>query len=141
MFKNVLLAVDVNAQEGASRSAAAAVSLARNEGAMLHLLNVVPNTGMAIVGASLGPEHLPKVVAAAHAELDAWASRNIPDDIAVKSHISEGTIYDQIIRVAEELEIDAIVVGSHRPELKDYLIGPNAARVARHAPQSVFVVR
>ncbi|MEO0863555.1 MAG: universal stress protein, partial [Pseudomonadota bacterium] len=36
---------------------------------------------------------------------------------------------------------DAIFVGAHRPELKDYLIGPNAARVARHAQQSVFVVR
>ena len=56
-------------------------------------------------------------------------------------HVSEGTVYDQIIRVSHALNIDAIIVGAHRPELKDYLIGPNAARVARHAPQSVFVVR
>ena len=141
MFNNVLLAVDINAQEGASRSAEAASSLARNEGAKLHLLNVIPNTGMAIVSASLGPEHLSKVVSKAHSELEAWAARNIPEEVPTEIHISEGTIYDQIIRVAHELNIDAIVVGSHRPELKDYLIGPNAARVARHAPQSVFVIR
>ncbi len=32
-------------------------------------------------------------------------------------------------------------IGSHRPELKDYLLGPNAARVVRHANCSVLVVR
>jgi nucleotide-binding universal stress UspA family protein len=32
-------------------------------------------------------------------------------------------------------------MGSHRPNMSDYLIGPNAARVVRHAPVSVLVVR
>lgn len=141
MFKNLLLAVDVNAPEGALRSAQAAVAFARSEGATLHLLNVVPNSGMALVGASLGAEHIPKIVAAAHEELEAWAAKYIDPSVTYQLHISEGTVYDQIIRVADALDIDAIIVGSHRPELKDYLIGPNAARVARHAPQSVFVVR
>ncbi|MBT6187404.1 MAG: universal stress protein, partial [Rhodospirillales bacterium] len=30
---------------------------------------------------------------------------------------------------------------SHRPALKDYLLGPNAAQVVRHADVSVLVVR
>ena len=34
-----------------------------------------------------------------------------------------------------------IVMGSHHPELKDYLLGPNAAKVMRHADCSVMVVR
>ncbi|HYZ26966.1 MAG TPA: universal stress protein [Geminicoccaceae bacterium] len=34
-----------------------------------------------------------------------------------------------------------IVMGSHHPELKDYLLGPNAAKVMRHADCSVTVVR
>lgn len=141
MFKNLLLAVDINAPEGASKTARVATSMARTDGATLHLLNVVPDSGMAIVSASLGPEHISEVVAKAHSELEAWASEKLPDDIPVKIHITEGTVYDQIIKSAEKLDIDAIIVGSHRPELKDYLIGPNAARVARHATQSVFVIR
>jgi nucleotide-binding universal stress UspA family protein len=32
-------------------------------------------------------------------------------------------------------------MASHRPELSDYLLGPNAARIVRHAKQSVLVVR
>ena len=42
---------------------------------------------------------------------------------------------------ANELGCDAIVIGAHRPELKDYLLGPNAPPVVRHADQPVFVIR
>ncbi len=34
-----------------------------------------------------------------------------------------------------------IVMASHRPEMSDYLLGPNAARVVRHARRSVSVIR
>ncbi|APX12208.1 universal stress protein [Tateyamaria omphalii] len=141
MFKTLLLAVDVNAPEGAARSAEAAFSMARAEGATLHLLNVVPDTGMAIVGASMAADSMKNALAAAKSELERWAKANVPDDVSHHVHVAEGTVYDQIIRTSRTLDIDAIIVGAHRPELKDYLIGPNAARVARHATQSVFVVR
>lgn len=141
MFNNLLLAVDINAPEGATKSADAAISMARAHGALLHLLNVVPDTGMAIVGASLGPDHMSHAVEAARAAMEAWASEKMPDDIDYQIHLAEGTVYDQIIKTAHRMAIEVIIVGSHRPELKDYLIGPNAARVARHAEQSVFVVR
>jgi hypothetical protein len=48
--------------------------------------------------------------------------------------VLHGRVYDQIIAAADKLGVsDAIVMGSHRPELSDYLLGPNAARVVRHA--------
>ena len=141
MFKNLLLAVDVMSPVGATRSTEAAISMARADGATLHLLNVVPDSGMAIVGASLSADQVSGAQASAKTELASWATAAIPDDVNSVQHVAVGTVYDQIIRVADKLEVDAIIVGAHRPELKDYLIGPNAARVARHANQSVFVVR
>ena len=141
MFKNLLLALDVQAPESSVRSAQAAVSLARTEGATLHVLNVVPDSGMPIVGASLSADLLETARRSAESELEEWAKQAIPDDVACVLHITEGTIYDQIIKMSDKLEIDAIIVSAHRPELKDYLIGPNSARVARHAKQSVFVIR
>ena len=63
------------------------------------------------------------------------------DGISVQGHVAHGTIYDEIMKAANALKCDLIVMASHRPELKDYLLGPNAARVVRHARQSVFVVR
>ena len=51
------------------------------------------------------------------------------------------SIYAEILAVAEEAEADLVVVGSHRPAMKDYLLGTNAARVVRHARRSVLVAR
>lgn len=141
MFKSLLLAVDVADAEGVTRCSEAAVSMARSEGAVLHVVNVVPDSGMSIVGSMLGPDHAQKATAQAKAGLEAWAKDAIPADIDAKLHIAHGSIYDQIIRAADKYEVDGIFVGAYRPGLQDYLIGPNAARVARHATQSVFVIR
>ena len=52
-----------------------------------------------------------------------------------------GSVYEQVLKVAEELAVDQIVIGAHRPGLSDYLLGPNTARVVRHATCSVNVIR
>ena len=62
-------------------------------------------------------------------------------DKKVRHIVAEGTVYEEILRVAETVKPSLIVIGSHRPDLKDFLLGPNAARVARHASCSVYIVR
>ncbi len=141
MFDTLLLAVDINDPEGAQRSTQAAVAMARAEGARLHIVNVVPDDGMAIVSSSLDVDHRAEAVARARASLQDWAAQAIPADVDSALHVARGTVYDQIIRTARDLGVQGIFVGAHRPALKDYLMGPNAARVARHAEQSVFVIR
>ncbi|HJO73056.1 MAG TPA: universal stress protein [Rhodospirillales bacterium] len=44
-------------------------------------------------------------------------------------------------RIAEDIECSLIVMASTQPEHQDYFLGPNAARVVRHAKCSVLVVR
>ena len=108
---------------------------------MVHVLNVVPDDGMAMVSASLSADHYEKALEASKTLLEAWAAQHIPPAIEAKLHAARGKVYDQIIRIATELDVDGVFVGAHRPEIRDYLIGSNAARVARHAAQSVFVIR
>ena len=96
---------------------------------------------MAIVAASMSPDHNAEVQKIAHEALSTWAASNVPDGVAHELHVVSGTVYDQIIKTADSLGVECILVGAHSPSLKDYLIGPNAARVARHASQSVFVLR
>lgn len=141
MFKTLLLAVDINDTEGASRATEAAISMAVHEGAVLHVLNVVPDDGMSIVSASLSPDHNAEVMEKSQTGLKDWVEASVLEDVETKTHVRRGTVYDQIIKAASELDVDGIFVGAHSPALKDYLIGPNAARVARHATQSVFVIR
>ncbi|MFC6689379.1 universal stress protein [Jhaorihella thermophila] len=59
----------------------------------------------------------------------------------MRHEVAVGKVYREVLRVAEEAGSDLIVVGAHNPELRDYLLGSNAARIARHASCSVYVVR
>ena len=42
---------------------------------------------------------------------------------------------------AEKVGADCIIVGSHRPDLKDFFLGSTAARIVRYAQCSVHVLR
>jgi nucleotide-binding universal stress UspA family protein len=104
-------------------------------------MSVLPDFGMAIVGTYFDKDFEGAALQDMTGQLKAWASRHVPNEVKTKVHPAHGSIYDEIMRLADKLGCDAIVMAAHRPELRDYLLGPNAARVVRHAKQSVLVVR
>ena len=75
------------------------------------------------------------------AALAKFVDGNVPDGVEIQRIVANGTVYEEVLSKAGEIGADLIVMASHRPELQDYLLGPNAARVVRHAPISVMVVR
>ena len=78
-------------------------------------------------------------------EADAALGRIIAEcptgGVLLRRRVLAGSIGHEILNVAKEQACDLIVMASHRPEMLDYLIGPNAAHVALHAPISVLVLR
>ncbi len=68
-------------------------------------------------------------------------AENFPADVTVDSIARHGTVYKEVLEVADAMEADLIVLTSHRPARCAYLLGPNAARIVRHANQLIFVVR
>jgi hypothetical protein len=55
--------------------------------------------------------------------------------------VRTGHSYNTILDVAEEKDVDMVIIASHRPGLQDYFLGSTAAKVVRHAKCSVLVVR
>ena len=96
---------------------------------------------MSIVAAQFPPDFSENALAEARSALLALLKKEAPDDVEFEVHVGQGTIYREILSAADRVKADMIVLASHRPEMKDYLIGPNAARVVRHARQSVTVLR
>ncbi|MEL6746451.1 MAG: universal stress protein [Pseudomonadota bacterium] len=141
MFKAILVPIDLNAVPASAHQVETAVGLARSNGAQLHLLTVVPDFGMSIVGSSFPANYEAQADQEARKRLEAFARSEIPADVPATIHIAHGSVYRQILAAADANAVDLIVLSAHRPELKDYLLGPNVARVVRHATQSVFVVR
>lgn len=64
---------------------------------------------------------------------------NDPSRISCK--IRKGSIYDEVLKEAEESGADLVVIGSRRPSMSTYLLGSNATKIVRHATTSVLVVR
>ncbi len=141
MYKNVLLPIDLNSIETQETAVEMAIQVAERFGAKLHVMAVIPSLGVGVVSSFFPEDYEEKVLAAAETELQKFLNQRIPEGIEVGHAVASGTIYKEVLDYAEEIEADLIVMASHRPELKDYLIGPNAARVVRHADCSVLVVR
>ncbi len=141
MYNNILLSVDLDEESSWQDALPKAVEIAAGSKATLHLVTVVPTFGMSIVGSFFPDDFEKKALAKAKTQLGAFIAKHISGDINAKGHVAHGVIYEEILHAADKLGCDLIVLSSHRPELSDYLIGPNAARVVRHATQSVLVVR
>ena len=141
MYKNILLTVDLSDDGSWVKAAPTAVEMCKAFGANLHLLTVVPDMGMPLVEEYFPENYEEEMAKSAAALIADFANTQFPDDLKPQIHIASGSIYKEILRVAEETNTYVIVMASHRPELSDYLLGPNAARVVRHANCSVMVVR
>ncbi len=141
MYKELLLPVDLNSEASWEKALPTVLALAEKFDARLHVMTVVPDFGMAIVGTFFPKDFEKKALKQANEALHAWVKQRVPAGVIVQHVVAHGTVYEEVLRVAREIDADLIVMASHRPELKDYLLGPNAARIVRHADRSVMVVR
>lgn len=140
MSRKVLLPIDLGDAHSWAKSLPEALYLL-GQGGILHVVSVLPDYGMSQVSSFFAKDYEKDALVAFGKALSDWTTANVPEGVDVHPHVLHGTIYDEILRAAERLKVDTIVIGSHRPALKDYLLGPNAARVVRHADCSVYVVR
>ncbi|MDP6708327.1 MAG: universal stress protein [Alphaproteobacteria bacterium] len=141
MFKDILLCVDLAHESSWTKALPAAVDLCNHWGATLHVLNVVPDFGLSLVSQYFPEGYEQEVKQKALGDLRDFVKANLPAGIKVQHIVGEGTVYDVILKTIEEISADLVVMSAHRADLKDYLLGPNAARVVRHANCSVMVVR
>jgi nucleotide-binding universal stress UspA family protein len=141
MFNNILVAVDLDDETGWARVLSAALVIARASDARVHLIHVVPGFGLSVVGQYFPEGTEERILAEAQVNLHSFAEEHVDADLRDSCVIGNGTVYQEILDGADRIGADLIVMGSHRPSMRDYLLGPNAARVVRHAPVSVLVVR
>lgn len=143
MIRAILCAIDVSQPEHDREVLTVATRLAAMDGARLDVITVLPDFGMSVVGQFFDTSYHEKALSRARSLLNDFVSDVIGAEAnAVVRHIvSTGKAYEEILHAAREAGSDLIVVGAHKPDLSDYLLGPNAARVVRHSDCSVYVVR
>lgn len=143
MIKSVLCAVDVSQPEVDGSVLKAAAKLAALDNAQLDVITVVPDFGMSVVGTFFEADFHEQAEEHAREALGEFVEATLGSEAnkKIRHIVTNGRAYEKILSAAKEANTDLIVIGSHKPEISDYFIGPNAARVVRHASCSVYVVR
>jgi nucleotide-binding universal stress UspA family protein len=136
MYRNILVPIDPGHGDVGPRIVAVAGHLAGAEGriTLLTVLEPVPS----YVEAYIPKETLEHNVEVAERFLSDLAEGATAP---VQTRVTRGHPSTAILEVAEQLGADAIILGSHRPDYRDFLIGSTAARVVRHAACTVVVER
>ncbi len=147
MFEHILLAVD-----GSTLSQSAfnmTLHLARKLGARVTALRVYPEYPLhgQVNQLDYIPVDAPAIAADAREEVDRYL--RVLAHQASERHVPFGAIgrpgahpYDVIIRVAQELGCDLIVMASHgRRGVQALLLGSETQRVLTHSKISVLVMR
>jgi nucleotide-binding universal stress UspA family protein len=136
MYASILVAVDLEHGAVGERILRLARHIVGPDGrtTLLYVAAVLPDFMMAHVSREALEAHH----AEERAKLEALARAADPQAAVV---VRQGGAPATIIEEARTLSVDAIVLGSHRPAPRDYLLGSTAARVVRHAQCSVIVDR
>lgn len=143
MTTNVLCAIDINRPDDLARVLSTAKKMADLDAATLDVITVVPDFGASLVGAYFDEHHVKTARDRAAETLTGIVGKVIGEEANrnVRHIVAVGSVYEEVLKAAKVSGADLIVIGAHRPDFKDYLLGPNAARVVRHSDCSVYVVR
>ncbi|MFT4783624.1 MAG: nucleotide-binding universal stress UspA family protein [Paracoccaceae bacterium] len=134
MYQKVIVSLSLD--QGFSERAFETARALKAENGMIYAVHVYePLQGSA--SAYVTDEAVNQAYSKAKETLDGRVNK-APD---VEAVLLKGHSGRAITDYAHDIGADCIIVGSHKPGLKDFLLGSTAARIVRHAPCSVVVLR
>ena len=134
MYKKIIVALSL--EHGiADKALKAAVALA-DEGAEIRAVHIYEPLQDSVRN-YVSKDDLAK----ARLQIEENLRKRIEDYPNVVPVVLEGHAGRTLADYAERIDADCLVVGSHKPGLADFLLGSTAARIVRHAPCSVHVLR
>ena len=134
MYKKIIVALALD--HGISETALAKAKLLLDPDGEIIALHVY-ETPSGMAGTYVAEEDMVRARTAAQQRLDERV-RDVPEAKAVLVNGHSGRA---ITDFARKEGADCIIMGSHNPGLSDYFLGSTAARIVRHAPCSVIVLR
>ena len=142
-MQNIVVLVDLDEESSWRRALPRAIDYAKHAGARLHVLTIVPDEmfKMTVVAQMIPEDYESKLIKDAKQRLAKVVEQQDVGDLKLEQAVRLGSVYKEALRYARDIDAELIVMGAHRPELKDYLLGSNAGQIVRHAACSVWVIR
>lgn len=144
MYNIILVPIDLSEQILSEKVIPHIELLARVDDPQVHFLHIIPEYKdsayfrLAVDCQRVNKDELIKL---AESELKKVTENyHLPED-RVYLHVIMGKPKDIILKMAQTLKADLIVISSHQPSISRYFIGSNAAAVIQNANISVLVIR
>jgi len=146
-YTRILVPIDFS--EHSRKSTSYAMRFASLYNATLLLVHVFELPGYALTGdeyvkpsSELLKSHAHAHEQAARANLTMIENQVRNRGVKVEAHHCVGCAFDEIVKIAKQLDADLIIIGSHgRTGLQHLLLGSVAERVVEHARCPVLVVK
>ncbi len=141
-IRTILCPIDFS--PGSSAATDYAMMLAQKLGAKLHIMHVYP---LPMLAAPDGGLMLPANVLSEVSDSAARALRKSADECRAKgvdpeTHLADGAPHAEILRIAEQIPADLIVMGTHgRSGFAHLLLGSVAEKVVRSSTIPVLTTR
>ncbi len=143
MYRNIIVPVDTF-EESSWKSVVPVLEayFSGKQDSCIHLVSVYPEDKALSIYSQFIPdgfeEHIEEDI---KSKLEQIENKINKPGVVVKKCLLKGIVYVELLNYIEKVKGDLVILSSHRPELKDYLIGPVASRVLRHSNCSVLVCR
>lgn len=135
MYNTIIVPTDFSDEESTIRSLKKAEKLSdKGRIILLHVLDSMPTYALADIPIDMIPDLAPQT-------RDALKAIVFLSKVKAEIEVRNGGSYHEIIESAKEHKADLIIINSHEPGFKDYLLGSTADKVVRHSPSSVLVER
>ncbi|MCR8827041.1 universal stress protein [Pseudosulfitobacter koreensis] len=137
MYSNIMIPADLKHTDRMDKALSVAADLAKLYGAALHIVGVGQSQPTEVA-------RTPAQYAQKLAGFAADKSKALGVDFAAHAETSHDPAVDLdavLVRAADNLDTDLIVMASHVPGAAEYIMASNAGHLASHAHMSVFVVR
>lgn len=143
MFYKIVVPIDLEEESSWHKVLPVAVDYCHHAEAELHVMTVVPDQllKMTVVAQLISEDYEQRLMEDARERLANLIEANVSDGVNVRQAVRRGSVYKEIIRYVRDVGGDLIIMAAHKPEISDYLLGPNAAQVVRHADCSVWAIR
>ena len=141
MTRHILCAVDLTHTDAARDILREADKLANFYGATLSVVTVLPDFGSSWVSTFFQEGTMGDAAKAANTALHTLVRETLPDRTDVQHIVEIGTIYEKVLEAIELSQADLVIVGAHKPDIADRVLGPNSARIASASPVSTLVLR
>lgn len=141
MYKKILVPIDVTEKSLAKLVLSHIQYLSESEETHIHFLAVIPTvpfyTSMGFGFAEQANSQQDHVT---NQLVDIIKQFNLAKE-KFTAQVVMGTPRDEILRIADDINADLIVIGSRRPGMSTYFLGSTATMIIQNSKISVFAVR